>query len=102
MRDNEREIVANAKTDLKQRIERVQKALSILRDHNGAETHSELDKNRIGKSLINDDVDGRRIQRTGHRLRLRKATPVGVAMSAFAGEHNPGLVPTLSQRKSSS
>ena len=37
-----------------------------------AEMRSELNKKRVEKSLINDEVDGRLIQRIGHRLRLRK------------------------------
>ena len=37
-----------------------------------AEMRSEFNKKRVEKSLINDEVDGRLIQRIGHRLRLRK------------------------------
>ena len=37
-----------------------------------AEMRSELNKKRVEKSLINDEVDGRLVQRIGHRLRLRK------------------------------
>ena len=86
-----RKILAKAKADPEQGIAGVQKALSILRDHNGrhwksgdlkeqtrdlhletAEMRSELHKKRVEKSLINDEVDGRLIRRIGHRLRLRK------------------------------
>ena len=64
MRD--RETLAKAKADLEQGIAGVQKALSILRDHNGhrweesrglhlkiAEMRSELSKKRVEKSLMN-------------------------------------------------
>ena len=52
---------------------------------------------------MNDDVDGRQIQRIGHRLRLRRDTSWGrdeslLRVNTTLGEHNPGLVPTLSQR----
>ena len=86
-----REILAKAKADPEQGIAGVQKALSVLRITTDvtrksgdlkeeardlhlqtAEMRSELNKKRVEKSLINDEVASRLIHEIGHRLRLRK------------------------------
>ena len=86
-----REILAKAKADPEQGIAGVQKAPSILRITTDvtrksgdlkeeardlhlqiAEMRSELNKKRVEKSLINDEVASRLIHEIGHRLRLRK------------------------------
>ena len=78
-RQRESEILAKAKDNFEQRTVGVQKALSNLRNHNAGSSEEArdlhlrlqrrtLNRKRVEKFLMNDDADGRLLERIEHRL----------------------------------